>query len=149
MVDAIRQIKNDIIIKRFCARYRYREQCKIHSRNLLLQKQMQPCIIQHNTYFTLARYIFWNTINPFNSEFHKPGDTMTYYIFTKRLRTTHESPTCAMKILSLPRNIAVAVEPDSSSSCVVSSLPKMKDHTKLQCHDLRTLYGGLFSLVIN
>lgn len=34
-VNAIKQTKNDIIIKCFCARYLYREQCKVRSRNLL------------------------------------------------------------------------------------------------------------------
>lgn len=43
-----------------------------------------------------------------------------------RVLTTHESPMCEMKDISFLVNIAVAVEPDSSSSPFASSLDRRK-----------------------
>lgn len=52
------------------------------------------------------------------------------------ISTTHESPTWAMKSFSFPISITVAVEPDSTSSPLSSSLYKMKQHLNLQYNNI-------------
>lgn len=61
--------------------------------------------------------------------------------------TTDESPTCEMNSISLPTNIRVAVEPDSSSSPFLSSLYKMKHHLNLPRNNIE--YPIIFATISN
>lgn len=61
-----------------------------------------------------------------------------YTVGESWMRTTHESPICETITVSSPINITVAVEPDSTSSPVTSSLYKMKHHRNLECNNIKS-----------